>query len=183
MTSDDLRIDPRIDLRIDLNMDLPHALILRVPEIPVSVIIPCKTAENQSVENTRRTRETWLCSRPLGSPTACLKRSYITAPWTPRVVVQRPCSGVRDWVLPGWGIGGWVGGWVIPVHYPAARGGSQNQRSGPRRPQQGRSGWVLGAGRPVHIPAGPGRSSGPPLHLLEQVPPKGPKNGETSENQ
>ena len=87
-----------------------------------------------------------------------------------RVLIPGTWVGPGSWVLPGWGMAGWVQGRVLPVHQPAARGGSRRQRSGPRRPCRGRSGWSSGAGRPVP-PFGPGRSTlWPSLHLLEQVP-------------
>ena len=66
-------------------------------------------------------------------------------------------------VLPGWGPGGYTGR-VIRDPAPrsqTARGGSQNQRSGPRRPCKGRSGWVLGAGRTGTDPRAPAH---PPTH-------------------
>ena len=58
--------------------------------------------------------------------------------------------------IPGYGTGGYTG-----VVHPATalKGGTQNQRSGPRKPLLGGwSGWVLGAG----IPFAPG-PLGPPL--------------------
>ena len=55
----------RIDLRIDLHIDLPHASLLSWSQIPVSVIIRCKTLKNGPVENTaRRPRLAQMRSRP-----------------------------------------------------------------------------------------------------------------------
>ena len=51
MTRIDLRIDQNY-LRIDLRIDLPHASVPYDLQIPVSVIISCKTGKSDTVENT-----------------------------------------------------------------------------------------------------------------------------------
>ena len=103
---------------------------------------------------------------PLGSPRPCSKRSYVHVPVSPRVVVQRPCSGV-------WGPGGYRGGytgWVYRVgntRVPSQlESGGHIQRSGPRKPCKGWSGWDMSAAparAPRTHPSGPvGPLQGPP---------------------
>ena len=49
----DLRIDPELTLELT-RIDLPHASCLSQVQIPVSVIIRCKQAKSDVVENTAR---------------------------------------------------------------------------------------------------------------------------------
>ena len=84
---------------------------------------------------------------PLGSPSGPQKRPYVHVPEVPRCM-RWVChgAGVRCRGVPGWvyRVGTREG---IPGYYPAARGGSQIQRSGPRKAHGAWSGWYLGAGR------------------------------------
>ena len=139
----------------------------------VSVIIPCKTSKTVSVENTVRVPETGVYSRPLGSPTRGLKRSYVHVPVDlgTGVLVHR---GDGPGGCTGLGMGnGWVyrvgnTGYTQPPH--AARGASPDSEAGPGRPWQGLE-WVVWVQR-ARVPGppfGPGRS-GPVLPSLSRYP-------------
>ena len=139
-----------------LRMDLPHASLLSGSHNAVSVIIRCKTLKNHVVENTVRTLKYSVCSRPLGSPTAMSKRSYVHVPSVTDAWSGRACRGRDRCTGPGTsGVGyGWVGTGegYYPCTQPAARGGSRRQRSGSVRPCRGLEWWSSGAGRPVTHP-------------------------------
>ena len=95
------------------------------------------------------------------------KRPYVHAPAVLVTGVVRVTGGVRG-MVPGWGMGtGWVAGGGNTGTQPAARGGVQNQRSGPRKPLQGAGvgGFCSPGARSCTTPAGPGRCPlGPSLY-------------------
>ena len=98
----------RLDLQMTLRLDLPHASYLCLPQTPVSVIIPCKTAENQSVENTVRTLKTSRYSTPLGSPTTVPKVPYVHVAVVGNTVVHDAQNGGVRQARATWGLAGWV---------------------------------------------------------------------------
>ena len=104
-----------------------------------------------------------MYSTPLGSPTGIQKRSYVHVPGDPRVVVQRPCSGV----LAGYGTGVGIAGWVYRVGNTGPRHREEptsiSQRSGPVGPAgAGVVGRCVRVGGPWYHPSGPvGVPAGP----------------------
>ena len=135
-------------------MDLPHASSIWPSQNTVSVIIRCKRPYFWSVENTVRTLELRVCSGPLGSPTTCLKVSYVHVPgcpWTSAgTVLVDIRAGLRVPVL---GIGrvyGWVyrvGNTGTPTDPLCPRRGQHPAKRAPEAPVGGWSGWDVELGR------------------------------------
>ena len=135
------------------------------PRTPVPVIISCKTLKNRSVENTVRTRETWLCSDTprfsYGGPKTCVRARVRCLGWCVRGGWYR--VGIQA---------GWVPGWVYQVGNTGVQhakdehllsGGLTAERA-PEGPAGPWSGWsVCSAPRTSGPhPSGP---VGPPVDL------------------